>query len=124
MSVMSATIPWNSIKDLYAVQNETSETFEPIELPKELSKLHCYFDTGAIYVFSMKIILEEKSIIDASHTLAVKTNPMSFFDIDYQFHLDLANSYFFKMVGILTYNFGYSFEINVKLSYKGKIKNE
>ena len=59
MSVMSATIPWNSIKDLYAVQNETSETFEPIELLKELSKLHCYFDTGAIYVFSMKIILEE-----------------------------------------------------------------
>lgn len=94
LSVMSATIPWNTIKDLYAVEDETLETFRPVPLPKNLSNLKCYFDTGAIYIFSTKIIFENNSIIDAAHTLAVKTNPMSFFDIDHQFHLDLANSYF------------------------------
>ena len=93
-SVMSMAKPWNSLKDLYIAENETEFTFQPKSISNETSADNCYFDTGAIYVFSMEILNKDKVIVDPNHSYGVKVNQMSFFDIDYPFQLSLANAYY------------------------------
>ena len=68
-------------------------SFIPKNIFSERNKKY-YFDTGAIYVFYAHLIRDKKPILDLSYTEAVRVNQMAFFDIDYEFHLDLARAFF------------------------------
>lgn len=92
-SVMSVTLPWHPPKDLYTAFEEFENSFIPKNILSERNKKY-YFDTGAIYVFYAHLIRDKKPILDLSYTEAVRVNQMAFFDIDYEFHLDLARAFF------------------------------
>ena len=92
-SVMSVTLPWNPPKDLYSVSEELKGSFKPQKVSFE-SDGQVYFDTGAVYVFDAQLIEQGKPIFDTAYTQAVQVNQMAFFDIDYEFHLQLANAFY------------------------------
>ena len=92
-SVMSVTLPWHPPKDLYIASEEFEISFVPKSIALE-QKDQYYFDTGAVYVFESQLIRDRKPIVDSEYTQAVRVNQMAFFDIDYEFHLDLAKSYY------------------------------
>ena len=92
-AVMGVTLPWHSPKDLYTVSKDFGKYFAPKKIFLEKQKDY-YFDTGAIYVFKQKLIQNNLPIVSDDYTHAVEINQMAFFDIDYTFHLALANTYF------------------------------
>ena len=92
-SVMSVTMPWHSPKDLYSLSENDKGYFAPTRINVDQKDAYM-FDTGAIYVFDAKLIKNKMPIIDPVYTETVEVNQMAFFDIDHQFHLDLARAFF------------------------------